>query len=813
MWLGMQTRNQYLQLQADFRKAEGSIIIMQRYMRGCLCRGRLWREAVSREERVWAAIEIQRRWRGYRGRVRFESTMEQIWRREMAAAMLQRNLRGWVARAKIARRRRQAARAEFEKARRRFLAAQRIQAKARGMLARKVVHFRLARANHAASRIQSVHRGGMVRTRMWEQIRAQRVILIQAGVRGRGARNLTGRSSGRSSATGGGRLAACGRTQWREALEILTAMPRQRLESTVSTVSQNMAMRACQAAWRRTLLLLPSDPDVVSFNTALAALRSVSWHLAWQLLDSQEEQSVQADIVTYNTLVTSCDSEGLQLWRRGAEALRLCRHARLEPDGIGFNSLISSCVRGRRWAHAFAIAVATRADAYGRRSAAGGSHWRLALAILAPEERSARRAAVLASSGCSWAHALHWARGVRRNVIVYNSAMAGSPWRTARQLLSPGSHVSFGAALGACKPGAWRPALELLGRMLVLRFAPNRICCNAALACVGPSAWWQCLQLLRLGGQQLADSSFILASNLLAAGQWHRAHGLLGRRNSVACGLALSALAVGDAWQSAEALLRSAVHSRLRADVAMHNCAAARWPAALGLLGRVRDAGLAPNGATMAQTLLAHEKASLWQLGCLLVPAPQDVGLRNGLLAACGRGHWWCLSLELLGGFRRTRLVADSISFNATIDVCEKCSRWAESLELLATAPSPDERSFKVSLSACGRAEDWRRSLRLLARMSSRDMLPSAWVFETSADLCEKLWAKRPLPRLLEDMSTAACDGLGSDRSRRSRGTVRLGLLKQTGWECMGGYVAANILAQPREERAREKKANEAAEG
>lgn len=32
--------------------------------------------------------------------------------------------------------------------------------------------------------------------------------------------------------------------------------------------------------------------------------------------------------------------------------------------------------------------------------------------------------------------------------------------------------------------------------------------------------------------------------------------GLLGRRNSVACGLALSALAVGDAWQSAEALLR-----------------------------------------------------------------------------------------------------------------------------------------------------------------------------------------------------------------------------------------------------------------
>lgn len=184
MWLGIQTRKQYLRLQEDFRKAEGSIITMQRYIRGCLCRLWLWREAVANEQEVWAAIEIQRHWRGYKGRVHAENAWEQVWRREMAAALLQRNLRGWVVRAKIARQRRQLARASFEAAQRRFLGAQRIQARVRGILARKAVHARLALATHAAMRIQSVHRGGVVRTRMWAQIRVQRVILIQAAARG-----------------------------------------------------------------------------------------------------------------------------------------------------------------------------------------------------------------------------------------------------------------------------------------------------------------------------------------------------------------------------------------------------------------------------------------------------------------------------------------------------------------------------------------------------------------------------------------------------------------------------------------------------
>jgi len=184
VWLGAQTKKKYKQLQNDFARATGTIITIQRYMRGCLCRSRLWKEAVKSEEEQWAAIEIQRHWRGYCGRVKWENKLESVWRREMAAAVLQRNLRGWIARVKTNRKKRKIARAEFERARARFFGAQKIQARMRGILARKVVHNRLIRSRAAATAIQRIHRGGMVRVSIWTQVREQKAHVIQAAMRG-----------------------------------------------------------------------------------------------------------------------------------------------------------------------------------------------------------------------------------------------------------------------------------------------------------------------------------------------------------------------------------------------------------------------------------------------------------------------------------------------------------------------------------------------------------------------------------------------------------------------------------------------------
>jgi len=184
MWLGARTRKRHKTLMAEYARHVEYIAIMQRYSRGFLVRLRMWRQAIRAEEQLWGALEIQRVWRGYRGRVQWEARYEQVWRREMAAALIGRNIRGWVARCKVKRVRRKIARAEFERARRRFRAAQKLQALARGVLVRKVFLQRFSRCRHAAVQIQRIARGHALRDRLLRQVILLRAIKIQAAMRG-----------------------------------------------------------------------------------------------------------------------------------------------------------------------------------------------------------------------------------------------------------------------------------------------------------------------------------------------------------------------------------------------------------------------------------------------------------------------------------------------------------------------------------------------------------------------------------------------------------------------------------------------------
>lgn len=189
MWLGAKTRRRYQELLREFARHESSITTIQRYARGFLVRLRMWREAIRAEEELWAVLEIQRVYRGYRGRVHWESAYEAMWRQEMAAAMIARNIRGWLARTRVGRIRRRIARAEFERARQRFRSAQRVQALIRGVLTRKVTRMKHARATMAAVHIQRMWRGYVLRKRLWNQVLDLRATMIQAAVRGFLVRN------------------------------------------------------------------------------------------------------------------------------------------------------------------------------------------------------------------------------------------------------------------------------------------------------------------------------------------------------------------------------------------------------------------------------------------------------------------------------------------------------------------------------------------------------------------------------------------------------------------------------------------------
>lgn len=189
MYVGSRTRKHYKALVEEFRTHEGHIVTIQRFGRGFLVRLCMWREAIRAEEELWAALEIQRLFRGYHGRVRWEAAYERVWCREMSAVAIQRNMRGWLARTRVSRSRRKIARAEFERARRRFRAAQRIQALARGKLARKVVSVKRRRVLSAVVCISRIARGHAVRVNLWNQVINLRATMLTAVVRGFLVRN------------------------------------------------------------------------------------------------------------------------------------------------------------------------------------------------------------------------------------------------------------------------------------------------------------------------------------------------------------------------------------------------------------------------------------------------------------------------------------------------------------------------------------------------------------------------------------------------------------------------------------------------
>merc|ERR550514_768233 len=111
------------------------------------------------------------------GRLRWESKYEEYWAREVAAAWIQRRVRGRIART------------EFEMARRRFRAAQRLQAVWRGKILRRAIQVWKAEIILCVTRLQKVFRGHRLRKMLWDEVTTQRATKISSHVRGFLVRN------------------------------------------------------------------------------------------------------------------------------------------------------------------------------------------------------------------------------------------------------------------------------------------------------------------------------------------------------------------------------------------------------------------------------------------------------------------------------------------------------------------------------------------------------------------------------------------------------------------------------------------------
>jgi len=177
-------KRKYQRLVGELASKPASVVTLQRFARGFLVRKHLYEGARRAEQELWATGQIQRMWRGYRGRLAWEAKYEESWSREVASLRIQRAYRGFRARVRVLGVRKRFLRAEFAVAKRVFASAQQIQSHARGRAARRGFAARKAAVLTAIVTIQRIWRGHSVRGQLWRMVLHERATCIQSHARG-----------------------------------------------------------------------------------------------------------------------------------------------------------------------------------------------------------------------------------------------------------------------------------------------------------------------------------------------------------------------------------------------------------------------------------------------------------------------------------------------------------------------------------------------------------------------------------------------------------------------------------------------------
>ncbi|CAE7913117.1 unnamed protein product [Symbiodinium necroappetens] len=174
-------------------------------------------------------------------------------------------------------------------------------------------------------------------------------------------------------------LAACARAaQWRSALELLAAMTLATGATAADVASFSIAITACEKAGRsREASQLMEDMasaglllDAIAFSACISACeKSNDWARALYLLTVALRQE-QADSVSCSTTLSAC--EKASRWELALQLLS--GHYNWEVGAVGNGAFLTSCKNSSRWMEALAVVDAKqRLDAVGLTSALGAA--------------------------------------------------------------------------------------------------------------------------------------------------------------------------------------------------------------------------------------------------------------------------------------------------------------------------------------------------------------------------------------------------------------------------------------------------------
>eukprot|EP00439_Symbiodinium_sp_Y106_P056305 s56_g7.t2 len=499
---------------------------------------------------------------------------------------------------------------------------------------------------------------------------------------------------------------ACARGErWMWALTVLEWFPRHRLSAPLAALRSAARAASCAGRWRRAAFLLETssaaaDSAAIASAAAGSELFSCRFQGSESICELVEEWRYQPKAATAWLRKAS--------GKKALEALEAMRSAGLVSNVFHSNAASGSC--------------------------AHSSQWSLAIQLL---------------------HAAEW---IQPDIVSYNTAIgACGPsglWGPAAGLLLAARAqklctdvVSCTATLSAFEKGSlWKEALEVFRGLPDQGLEVTQVSLNSALsALTRPGHWLDALHLLSAASDSrspldvvsFATSStsapWLIARDLLTTAQRQRLrlesmpmHGPW--RLAAACSFE------GDAASRGMLVRASAAEGDWVASLAMHQVnrqddlftynhilkSMQDWCAACFILHRMETAGIQPSAVTTS-TLVNHVVATRgWRQTMLLLHHPRShtksIYAFNGAISAYSGGRW-LLAICLVAQMSSSRLLADTISYNAATTAMEAAGSWAVAIGLLCQAADRNlehtGNSFRAAITATTSRHRWRSAVAL----------------------------------------------------------------------------------------------------
>ena len=281
-----------------------------------------------------------------------------------------------------------------------------------------------------------------------------------------------------------------------------------------------------------------------------ASARVKNWRLATHLFDSMPKAKVDANVISYNAIISACEKGGQ--WQRAVHLFDSMRNAKVKADVISYNATISAYEKGGQWQLAVQLfdsmsKAKVDADVISFSATISacekGGQWQLAAHLLDCMHVVKVNADVIiynatisaCEKGLQWQLAVHLFDSmckakVDADVISFNATISacekGGQWQLAVELFDNihktklgADVISYNTTISACeKGGQWQLAVHLLDRMLKAKVDANVISYNATISASEKGGQWQlAVHLFDLMGKARVNATFSSYNAVLEA--------------------------------------------------------------------------------------------------------------------------------------------------------------------------------------------------------------------------------------------------------------------------------------------------------